>query len=39
MSSSESIATLDKKFDFDMSSDDEKEVSEMYNVALKPFTI
>ena len=39
MSSSERIATLDKKFDFDMSSDDEKEVSEMCNVALKLYRV
>ena len=33
MSSSERIEILDKKFDFDMSPDDEKEVSEMCNVS------
>ncbi len=33
MSSSERIEILDKKFDFDMSPDDEKEVSDMCNVS------
>ena len=33
MSSSERIEILDKKFDFDMSPDDKKEVSEMCNVS------
>ena len=33
MSSSERIKILDKKFDFDMSPDDKKEVSEMCNVS------
>ena len=33
MSSSERIEILDKKFDFDMSPDDVKEVSEMCNVS------
>ena len=33
MSTSERIEILDKKFDFDMSPDDEKEVSEMCNVS------
>lgn len=33
MSSSERIEILDKKFDFDMSPDDENEVSEMCDVS------